>query len=139
MALCRFPPEAPSSWHPFSLPAAAFSAGIGLATCWLCSPTQRINVFLSEMKERGGGGSKIINMVLLISRLPDLVPHFPGSSPHPLKPTVSSCWPPGPMGLLASCLTSHINLPSLLQISTDQISHFQDSGHKAPFSGIISN
>lgn len=138
MALCRFPPEAPSSGHPFSLPAAASSAGIGLATCWLCSSTQRINVFLSEMKERGGGESKIVNMVLLISRLPDLVPTFLGP-PRPPKPTVSSCWPPGPMGLLASCLTSHINLPSLLQISTDQISHFQDSGHKAPFSGIISN
>ena len=66
-------------------------------------------------------------------------PPLPGSSPSPLRSAVSSCWPPGLMGLLASCLTSHINLPSLLQISADQISHFQDSGHKAPFSGIISN
>lgn len=64
---------------------------------------------------------------------------LPGFSPNPIKSAVSSCWPPGLMGLLASCLTSHVNLPSLLQISTDQISHFQDSGHKAPFSGIISN
>lgn len=46
---------------------------------------------------------------------------------------------PRPDGFRASCLTSHINLPSFLQISSDQISYFQGSGYKAPFSGIISN
>lgn len=82
IALWRFPPEAPSSWHPFSLPAAACCAGIGLATCWLLPQIQRINMFLSEMTERRGGGIRIVNMFCLISPLPDLflIPPLPRPS-----------------------------------------------------------
>lgn len=135
---CAFPPEASSV--SFFSPSSCLWAGIGLTTCWLQLQTQRITVFLSEMTEKGEREVKLLAWFCLslsfqASSDPPLFP----DPPLILKSTVSSCWPPGPMGLHASCLTSHINLPSFLQISTDQISYFQSSGYKAPFSGIISN
>lgn len=96
----RFPPEALFSWHPFSLPAAAFCAGMGLATCWLQPCSQRINMFLSEMTERGGEGSKIVNMVLLISPLPDLFlipPSWVLPQPYQIRcEQLLTSWPDGP-------------------------------------------
>lgn len=96
-------------------------------------------MFLSEMTGKGEWGAKLLAwffLSLFFQTSSD--PPFPDPPPI-LKPTVSSCWPPGLMGLHASCLTSHINLLSFPQISTDQISYFQGSGYKAPFSGVISN
>lgn len=88
------------SWHPFSLPAAAFCAGMGLATCWLQPCSQKINMFLSEMTERGGEGSKIVNMVLLISPLPDLFlipPSWVLPQPYQIRcEQLLTSWPDGP-------------------------------------------
>lgn len=140
IAVCRFPPEDPLSWHSFLLQQLPLLQGWALPPV-VYSLTLRglICSYLKWQKEEEGEAKLLTWFSLsLLSQILFWSP-LPGSSPSPLKSAVSSCWPPGLMGLLASCLTSHINLPSLLQISADQISHFQDSGHKAPFSGIISN
>lgn len=127
-----------ATWtSPFLAPllssCSCLHTAMGLATCWLL--TQRKHMFLSEMAEGEKEEAKLLTWLFLslLSQIP-FDPHpLPGSSSHLLKSAVSSCWPPSCMGLFASCLTSYFNLPSLLQISADQLTHFQDSGHKAPF------
>lgn len=125
-------------------PAASTGHLLVQALSHTASNLRRLDSFIFEMteKRRGQGMKGKLLKWLRLSPLcasplwnPSLTEQLP---PHPKTPQ-SSCCPSGCPGLLVSCLMSHINLPSFLQISDDRVSHFQDSGRKAPFTDIISN